>query len=68
LEQIGAKHDLIVYVNQLRELVIDKLIKHHWSFNYEICATFEMMKKRVLNIPQTTKELLGLGEFINQSL
>lgn len=62
LQQIAAKHNLIAYVHQLREFVIDELIKRHWSYNLKICSTFEMMKKRVLNIPRTTKELLELGK------
>ncbi|XP_036143308.1 dynein heavy chain 12, axonemal-like [Monomorium pharaonis] len=64
LQQIAAKSNLVAYVNQLRELVIDKLVEHHWNYNLEICATFEMMKERVLNVPQTTKELLALSQYM----
>jgi len=63
LQQTAAKYNLVAYTNQLRELVIDKLVEHHWNYNLEICATFEMIKERVLYIPQTTKELLVLGKF-----
>lgn len=68
LQQITAKHNLIANVHQLREFIIDELAKRHWNYNLKICSTFEMMKKRVLNIPQTTKELLELGKFVHQSL
>ncbi|XP_011684682.1 PREDICTED: dynein heavy chain 12, axonemal-like [Wasmannia auropunctata] len=64
LQQITAKHNLIAYTNQLRELVIDKLIKYHWNYNLKICATFEIIKERVLNVPRTTKELLELGQYM----
>lgn len=53
----------MAYANELRKLIIDKLVERHWIYNLEICATFEMLKERALNVPQTTKELLELGEF-----
>jgi len=68
LRQTIAKSNLIAYANKQRELVIDNLVTQHWNYNLEICATFEMIKERVLNIPQTTKELIELGEFIDQLL
>jgi len=65
LQQTAAKYNLVAYTNQLRELVIDKLVKHHWNYNLKICATFEMIKEYMLNVPRTTKELLVLGKFID---
>ncbi|KYN39284.1 hypothetical protein ALC56_06325 [Trachymyrmex septentrionalis] len=68
LRQTTAKGNLIAYANKQRELVIDNLVTQHWNYNLEICAAFEMMKERVLNIPRTTKELIELGKFIDQLL
>ncbi|KAG5311588.1 DYH12 protein, partial [Acromyrmex insinuator] len=64
LRQTTAKSNLIAYANKQRELFIDNLVTKHWNYNLEICATFEMMKERVLNIPQTTKELIELGQYM----
>ncbi|XP_072757051.1 dynein axonemal heavy chain 12-like [Anoplolepis gracilipes] len=64
LNQVSAKRNLVAYANELRELIIDKLVQHHWTYNLEICTTFEMLKERALNIPRTTKELLELGQYM----
>lgn len=63
LNQVAAKRNLVAYANGLRELIIDKLVQRHWTYNLEICTTFEMLKERALDVPQTTKELLELGKF-----
>jgi len=63
LYQGTAKRELIIHANELRKLVIDKLVKRHWDYNLEICAIFETVKDRALNVPQTTRELLKLGKF-----
>lgn len=63
LNQVVAKRSLVAYANELRELIIDKLVQRHWTYNLEICNEFEMLKERALDVPQTTKELLELGKF-----
>lgn len=59
---MAAKRGLVSYANELRELVINELVRRHWNYNLEICATFEALRDRALNVPQTTRELLELGE------
>lgn len=62
LNQVTAKCSLVAYANKLRELIIDKLVQRHWTYNLEICTTFEILKERALNVPRTTRELMELGE------
>ncbi|XP_026828420.1 dynein heavy chain 12, axonemal-like [Ooceraea biroi] len=64
LYQSIAKRDLVIHANELRKFIIDEFVKHHWNYNLEICAIFETIKDRVLNVPQTTRELLELGQYM----
>lgn len=63
LHQAAAKHNLVTSANELLELVIGELVKHHWNYNLEICDAFEVLKERALNVPRATRELLELGVF-----
>nr|XP_034175500.1 dynein heavy chain 12, axonemal isoform X3 [Osmia lignaria] len=62
--QVDAKVGLLHYTGQVRELIIEELIKTHWNYNTEICNAFEDIRERALNVPTTTKELLELGEYM----
>lgn len=42
-------------------MIIEQLVKVHRNYNLEICDVFEEIKERAINVPNTTKELLELG-------
>lgn len=58
--KVGLKH----YTEQVRELIIQQLVKRHRNLNLEICGAFEELKKRCLDIPANTRELLQLGGYV----
>lgn len=64
IHQVAAKAGLLYYTEEVRRLIIEKLVETHRNYNLEICDTFEMIRERALNIPHTTKELLELGKFL----
>lgn len=64
VHQVAAKHGLIYFANRSRDIVIDELVERHWNYNLDICNTFEELRDRALDVPQTTKELLELGKVI----
>ncbi|XP_020294800.1 dynein heavy chain 12, axonemal-like [Pseudomyrmex gracilis] len=64
VHQVAAKHGLIYFANRSRDIVIDELVERHWNYNLDICNTFEELRDRALDVPQTTKELLELGQYM----
>nr|XP_033342927.1 dynein heavy chain 12, axonemal isoform X1 [Megalopta genalis]XP_033342928.1 dynein heavy chain 12, axonemal isoform X2 [Megalopta genalis] len=64
IDQAAAKAGLLESTEAVRQSIIAELVESHRYFNLEICNTFEAIKKRALNIPNTTKELLELGEYM----
>ncbi|XP_011505656.1 PREDICTED: dynein heavy chain 7, axonemal-like [Ceratosolen solmsi marchali] len=64
LFQEDAKEGLKQYANTVRELIISELILRHKNFNLSICKEFEVIEKKALNIPEETKELLELGQYM----
>jgi hypothetical protein len=63
LFQEDAKDGLKQYTEEVRKLIINELILRHRNFNLSICAEFEAIEEKALNIPEETKELLELGIF-----
>ncbi|XP_076756861.1 dynein heavy chain at 62B [Xylocopa sonorina] len=64
IHQTAAKEELLRCTDEVRTMIIEELVKSHQNYNFEICNTFESIKERALNIPNTTKELLELGEYM----
>ncbi|XP_076648749.1 dynein heavy chain at 62B [Halictus rubicundus] len=64
IDQIAAKAGLLEATEAVRQLIIGELVKSHRYFNLEICNAFETIRERALNVPNTTKELLELGEYM----
>ncbi|XP_043503405.1 dynein axonemal heavy chain 12-like [Polistes fuscatus] len=64
IHQTDGKIALMSYTQYGRELIIGELVKRHRNYNLEICNVFETMKKKALNVPETTKELLELGKYM----
>lgn len=61
LYQEDAKNGLKRYANEARKVIISELVVRHKNFNQSICAEFEALKEKALNIPEETEELLELG-------
>ncbi|KAF5300238.1 hypothetical protein FQR65_LT09192 [Abscondita terminalis] len=51
-------------LNDLIQRVAAKLVVQHMWLNEEICQDFETIKARALTVPQTTEELMELGEYM----
>ncbi|XP_044001725.1 dynein axonemal heavy chain 12 [Aphidius gifuensis] len=64
LGQNYAKDELKNYAQIIRKHIIFELRKRHYNFNIEICNIFENIKKKALNIPDETKDLLELGKYM----
>lgn len=68
VHQVAGKAGLLQYTKEARQLIIKELIKSHRLFNLEICNEFETIRERASNIPNTTKELLELGEYLTYKI
>lgn len=68
LNQNYAKDELKNYAQIIRKHIIFELRKRHYNFNIEICNIFENIKKKALNIPDETRDLLELGKLFNKLL
>ncbi|XP_017762251.1 PREDICTED: dynein heavy chain 12, axonemal-like [Eufriesea mexicana] len=64
IHQVAAKTGLLYYTEEVRKLIIEQLVKTHRNYNLKICDAFEAIKERAINVPNTTKELLELGEYM----
>ncbi|XP_026667107.1 dynein heavy chain 12, axonemal-like [Ceratina calcarata] len=65
LEQREAKKALKKESHNIINTFLIKLVKYHQEFNRSICADFEELKSKALNIPSDAKALIELTDYIS---
>lgn len=64
LAQAVVRGEVTNHLVFIVETVASKLVRQHIWINEDICGHFEMLKVRALKVPETSEELIEMGEYM----
>lgn len=64
LQQDECVESLKKSVNEIMDVIFEKLCSIHMYKNDSICEQFELLAARALQVPQTTEELMEMGDYM----
>ncbi|XP_055503511.1 dynein axonemal heavy chain 12 [Leucoraja erinacea] len=67
LECEDIKHGLSEKARSFAEMLLDGLVAKHREENERICQEFENIVDKALNIPEATKEMLEMIDYVNEA-
>ncbi|XP_058790035.1 dynein axonemal heavy chain 7-like [Phymastichus coffea] len=65
LNQTPAINDLKRCTSEIIDMLVNELVDNHQELNFSICTAFENLENRALSIPDDTKSLFELTDYVS---